>query len=337
MNDFLEQKRKQINAVSIGVSIYDKENIQFYSAGYSNLATKAKVDKNSFYDIASIGKLFTVAATFMLIERNLLRLNTKVTSILDDLPSNWDEIKINHLLTHTSGIKDYTDTKEYWKEMQDDVSKKRILDYILNEPLQFNTGTEFQYNNTGMFLLGLVIEKITNKDYFHFIRSEILEKYQIDGIIKTNNREKDDRKIVGYSISNNEFSEIEYYSNSGTFSAGGFSAKLNSFMKFERLLFNGDIISKEYVDQIITPWIKPNGQVLVVQNTKIGHGLFLYDLNGIKVVGHGGNIRGFSSVYFRFLSENIGIILCTNLDNFAEIHSLLFDVYQKYKAERYLC
>ena len=335
MIDFLEKERERMNVAGIGVAISTNKGIEFFSAGYSDIKERSIIDESSIFDIASIGKLFTSVAILVLIEKGHLKLETKISNILEDCPKPWAKIEIRHLLTHTSGLKNYTDTKLYWEEVQKDVSVERILEYILDAPLNFASGTQFHYCNTGYFLLGLIIEKLSNESYFQFVQSNILEKCNVN-IHPTDNRIVTTKKVVGYIEHDGYLNHVEYYSNSGTFSAGGFSCALNDFLEFEKRLFHGEIISKEYVNLLIQSFQKPNGETLHVSNHnfsfEMGHGLFIFNGNS-KKVAHAGNIKGFSSSYMRMLEDDLAIIVSINTDNKFEIHNLADEIYDLYKRQ----
>ena len=141
------------------------------------VATQATHRSFTFYLLPSFSlQAFSSAVEVLrLVETGWLTLDTALGDLLEDLPEPWRGVRIVHLITHSSGIKNYTDTPEYWKEVQDDVSRDRILQYVRDYPLAFERGTRWTYSNTGFYLLGLVSEGVSGKGYYDFV-SGVVER-----------------------------------------------------------------------------------------------------------------------------------------------------------------
>ncbi len=126
--------------------------------------------------IGSITKQFTAACIMILIERNLLKLDDPIIMYLPDYPRpNGDKITIRHLLTHTSGIPDYTNFPEVILKRTQPLSTEYLIDLFKNWPLEFEPGSKFSYSNSGYLLLGEIIEKISGQSYEAFLEHEILK------------------------------------------------------------------------------------------------------------------------------------------------------------------
>lgn len=156
-----------------------------YNTGYAHRGFLIENSLETRFDTASITKLFTSVAIFQLIDKGLLSLNDKVLDILDIGDTKISkEVTIYHLLTHTSGIGDDADEEagedyeEIWKD-KPNYSVRNLEDYLPNfihkEP-NFEPGKGCRYNNCAYILLGLVIEKITGKEYREYVKKNIFEK-----------------------------------------------------------------------------------------------------------------------------------------------------------------
>jgi CubicO group peptidase (beta-lactamase class C family) len=128
------------------------------------------------FNIGSITKQFTAVAILQLVEQGKISLQDSVQKFIPDFPSKGYAISIEHLLTHTSGIRDFTDMKypgiymERW-----DMSPKQMIDGFKNDALAFEPGTQFSYSNSGYYLLGYIIEKVSGERYQSYIEHNILK------------------------------------------------------------------------------------------------------------------------------------------------------------------
>ena len=94
---------------------------------------------------------------------------------LPDLPAAWKDVTVRQLLNHTSGIKSYTSVRDFFKTARKDYTQREILDLVTKEPLEFTPGEKWNYSNTGYFLLGMLIEKVTGKTYGEFMAERIFK------------------------------------------------------------------------------------------------------------------------------------------------------------------
>ena len=131
--------------------------------------------ENTVYQLASVTKTFTATAIMMLVEEGKLGLDDKITARLPDLPAAWEEVTVRHLLNHTSGIKSYTSVRDFFKTARKDYAQREILDLVAKEPLEFAPGEKWNYSNTGYFLLGMLIEKVTGKPYGEVLDERIFK------------------------------------------------------------------------------------------------------------------------------------------------------------------
>ncbi len=144
--------------------------------GVRNAATKAPNDTATHFPLLSITKSFTVALLLRLQEQGELSVNDKLSQYVPHFP-NGDQITLHHLLTHTSGLFNYTELidEEDSVLVCHPVPKQRIIDLFRDKPLAFTPGQRFSYSNSGYFLLGLVIEKATGKSYEQSMRELIFQ------------------------------------------------------------------------------------------------------------------------------------------------------------------
>ncbi len=330
--EYLAFKFRQLKVPGFGCGISYKGKITGYYFGKSDLQLDLPVSSRSIFNIASVGKMITVACIFKLIEAKKFDLHTSIGQLLPDLPSDWDAIRIDHLLTHSSGIKNYTDAAEYWNEYHLDVPKSRIIGYVKDAGPEFAPGTRWKYSNTGFYLLGLIIEKISGKEYFEFC-SELICSYRPGlKIIPTDDRKKIPGRVTGYIQQGEKLIQPPYYSNSGTFSAGGFSAVLHDFIDFESALFNGKILTDKSLQAMIHAHLKDDGSQLKSPHPafdfSMTKGLFRFENSGKPYLAHRGEIFGFTAEYRRMINDDFSIVLAVNADCELDSGGIIDEVYR---------
>jgi D-alanyl-D-alanine carboxypeptidase len=166
---------RQFPGVSIGV-VKDGRVILAKGYGLSDVEKSIKATAGTVYQLASVTKPFTAMATLMLVEQGKLSLDGKVTDILPGLPAAWTPVTVRHLLTHTSGIKSYTDLFGEKKVTNSQVfTADQILALVKDAPLTFTPGEKYAYCNTGYYLLGMIIEKVSGQPYAAFLADRIFK------------------------------------------------------------------------------------------------------------------------------------------------------------------
>jgi D-alanyl-D-alanine carboxypeptidase len=332
VEEYLASKFRELKVPGLACSISYRGKISDYSFGKGDLELDVPLNRESLFNVASVAKLITVVSVFKLIETNKLNLRTNIGQLLPDLPRNWKAIRIDQLLTHSSGIKNYTDPAEYWAECQLDVSRSRILEYVAHADLEFEPGTRWKYSNTGYYLLGLIVEKLSGKDYFDFCK-ELFDSYKPGlTILPTDDRIEIPGRVYGYTQKDGEIVKTPYYSNSGTFAAGGFSVVLHDFIDFESAIFAGKVLNNESLNEITHPHLKDDGHYLKSPDPafdfSMTKGLFRFENSGKPFLAHRGEIFGFTAEYRRMIKDDFSIIVATNADWEFESAVIIDEVYR---------
>lgn len=143
--------------------------------GLANLETKAEMTAEMVLRLGSITKQYTAVGIMILVDQGKLTINDEITKHLPDYPTQGKKITIENLLTHTSGIKGYTSMPAFRSIMHTDMTVAAMIDFFKNEPFEFEPGTRYTYRNSGYFLLGAIIEKISGKSYADFVAQQIFE------------------------------------------------------------------------------------------------------------------------------------------------------------------
>lgn len=264
------------------------------------------------FNIASIGKIFTGIAIAQLVEKGKLSFED---SLSEYIGNDWlsedisSKIKVKHLLTHTSGLGDYF--RQLYNQCDKFIFREhddyKIL--LINEKLNFEPGTRWSYSNTGMLLLGALIEKVTSMKYFEYLQQYIFEPADMKN---TGGFEKDHpvtNRATGYS---KEFvnNKIEWIDNSisrvakGNSSGGCYSTSEDLF-NFDKALRSYKLLSPEFTKLVLSP--KPE-----LNSSFYGYGFFIN--NGIagKIARHGGDGVGINCHFNMYIDTGYTVVVLSN-------------------------
>ncbi|MBI9041689.1 serine hydrolase [Lutibacter sp.] len=229
-----------------GIIVYvDEEGKQpaFYTAGYKNRETKESATPNTLFKIASVGKLYTAVAIAKLHYQGLISLDKSLAFYFPELKGRIqyaDTITIKMLVSHRSGIPNFTATQNYWMNPKQNNSEK--LDLILDLPANFIPDTSYEYCNTNYVLLSELIERVTNVSEFEYIKSEILKKLHLKNTFSSINQVNLNDVMSGYYVG--------YESDLKSVEVDGILTTAEDLAKFIRALNNGTIFTNNAEQEI---------------------------------------------------------------------------------------
>lgn len=290
----------KVNKFNGTVLVSQKGKVLFAKGyGIKNAQTSAFNDTNSIFQIYSITKTFTSAVIFKLIELKKLSLTDKLSKFYPSFPKG-DSITIEHLLTHTSGIYDYTQGNN-----MPDQTEESFVTFLKTKPLDFNPGTNWNYSNSGYYFLGYIIQKITGTTYEDAVTKYVFEPLQMkqSGFAFKNLR--NENKTVGYEIFTHKAKkEAVVYDPPGPFATGGIYSTVGDLNKYYNGLKEFKILAKESFEKATTA-LKNN----------YGYGWMINSFEGRKTISHSGGAAGFRSNFLCIPSDDICIILLNNNEN----------------------
>ncbi|MGL1891590.1 MAG: beta-lactamase family protein [Spirochaetaceae bacterium] len=280
--------------------------------GMQNLENNVLASSDTTFRIGSITKQFTSTAVLLLKERGLLSLTDKLSKYIPDFPKA-DEVSIYQLLTHTSGIKSYTDEEDFVENVVNYISTRDLINQIKESGYDFEPGTEFRYNNSGYFILGYIIELISGESYGDFLENNIFKplKMKNTGVYKKGLGLPNEG--IGYSYKRGEIKEELNWDMSYAGGAGNLYSDVYDLYLWNEALFNGKVLSKQSLDEAFSPALLLNGENALehpIFNYGLGWALnYLFDTD---VVEHSGVLHGFTASISRMVEEDISIIILTN-------------------------
>ncbi len=297
------------NSPGFAILVAKNDDVLYRKAfGHANLELGVQLKPEHIFRIGSITKQFTAAAILKLAEEGKLSLNDDVTEYIKDYPTHGHTITIEHLLTHTSGIKSYTSMKTWDAEMRKkDFTPGEMVEYFKNEPMDFAPGEKFLYNNSAYFMLGYIIESVSGKPYPQYIEEEIFAPLGMENSFYDNSSEILKNRASGYQRTKNGFENADYLSMTQPYAAGSLMSTVDDLLKWYTAVMNGKVISTESRKKAHSSYNLKNGDP-----TGYGYGWFLGNVHGSPSIEHGGGINGFQSASIYLPEEKIFVAVLSN-------------------------
>ena len=315
LDDYItvEMQLKHIPGLSVAV-VKDGSILLEKSYGFANAELRVPATSDTVYEIASITKSFTAAAILLLAENGLIGVDDPLTHYRAGLPDAWNAITLRHLLTHTSGIPNWTLD---WD--RSDITPDIVSQAIFEPALKFLPGDQYDYADTNYNLLGMVIHQVTGTPYDVFLQERIFTPLGMTATQHNNVRAITPNRASGYDRHNDtlvnsyriEWNHVNISPNVPANGANGsLLSTLTDILKWDAALSTDGILSRSVVDQMGTQVILTNGL-----SAPYGHGCEIHDYHGHKLVASNGGIPGFTTSICRFVDDHLTIIILTNQDS----------------------
>jgi CubicO group peptidase (beta-lactamase class C family)/uncharacterized protein YneR len=275
--------------------------------GLANLELNVPVAPDMIFRLGSVTKQFTAVAILMLAEEGKLSLQDEITKFLPDYPTQGKKITVEHLLTHTSGIKSYTDLPEWLPLQRKDMTVAEIIDLAKDKPMEFAPGEKWEYCNSGYILLGAIIEKVSGKTYADFLQGRIFGPLGMKSSCYDSTSRIIPRRVPGYAKGNSGLENAPYLSMSQPYAAGSLASSVDDLATWTESLLSGKLIKRETLERAFTSYKLNNGQ-----DTGYGYGWQISGYEGHRLIEHGGGIHGFLSHVLFFPEDKIFVALLAN-------------------------
>ncbi|MCR4033033.1 MULTISPECIES: serine hydrolase [Flavobacterium] len=280
--------------------------------GSANMEWNIPNQPDTKFRLGSISKQFTALLIVKLAEEGKLKLDVPITTYLSDYPKeNGDKITIHQLLTHSSGIPNYTSAPNFFKDKaRNPYTPAEFVKTFSSLPLEFTPGEKFNYSNSGYFLLGYIIEKITGKTYEQYLQEIVFTPLKMmnsgydhsDVILKN--------RAAGYEKQGKKIVNAAYLDMSIPYAAGSLYSTVEDLYLWDQALYTNKLLSEKSMELLFKPYIKAGG-------ASYGYGWFIDEFdNGDKgkpkMVGHGGGINGFNTIISRIFTDKNLVVLLNN-------------------------
>ena len=270
--------------------------------GSANLEWQIPNAPSTRFRLGSITKQFTAASILLLEEQGKLKTEDPVKKYLADAPAAWDNITIFHLLTHSSGLPNFTGFPEYPNARAIPTTPEKLVARFRDKPLDFPPGEKFQYSNSGYVLLGYLIEKISSGSYEKFVQDNIFTPLLMKDSGYDSNSAIIARRATGYAPSPTGPRNAEFIHMSIPHAAGALYSTTEDLLKWQRALYGGKLLSPASFKKMTTPFKGNYAFGLTVSS------------EGRKQFEHGGGIEGFNTDLVYTPDTQVTVAVLSNLN-----------------------
>ena len=275
--------------------------------GMADLELGVRVEPDMRFRIGSVTKQFTAVAVLMLAEEGKLALDDPVTKFLPGYPTHGHTITVEHLLTHTSGIKSYTDMPEWLPLWRKDMTLDTLIAFFRDQPMDFTPGEKWAYDNSGYVLLGAIIEKASGKPYADFVRERIFVPLGMTSTCYDTTDNVVRRRVPGYQRSTEGWTNAPYLSMTQPYAAGALMSTVDDMAKWDAALYTERLVKQSSLKRAWTPYTLKDGKP-----TGYGYGWVMAGVQGHASIEHGGGINGFVCNAVRLPDDRVYVAVLSN-------------------------
>ncbi|MEA3297553.1 MAG: serine hydrolase domain-containing protein [candidate division Zixibacteria bacterium] len=305
LHDYLEASQETWNFRGAVLVARDGKVILASGYGFANEEFGEENTNDTKFMIGSITKQFTASAILRLQEKGLLKVQDPINQYLLDYPRfAGGKVTIHHLLTHTSGIPNYTEDPELLAKRTTPVSPSTLMKLVMSKPLEFEPGSKFSYSNSGYIILGAIIESVSGQSYEAFLHHEILKP---SGMLNSGYARREaglPHRADGYTVDNDrDMIAAPAISYSVLHTAGALYSTISDMLLWDKALTESTVLSSESVQAMFTDY-----------GYEYGYGWFMDSLYGRSHLFHGGFLDGFNTTIDRWPDDKLLVIVFSNED-----------------------
>jgi len=308
--DNLVQEAYKPNEPGVAVIVVrEGEVIYRQGQGMANLELGIPIAPDMVFRIGSLTKQFTAVAILMLAEQGKLALTDSITQFLPDYPTHDHLITVEHLLTHTSGVKSYTAMPEWLPLWRKDFTVQELIDFFKDQPMDFAPGQRLEYSNSGYILLGAIIEKASGQTYEEFIQRRIFDPLGMKHSYYDSPLRVTPGRAAGYDKGPDGYTNATYLSMTQPYAAGSLASSVDDLALWDAALYTGQLLKQETLQQAFTAHRLADGSET---QYGYGYGWVTSKLTGHVAASHGGGIHGFGSFAIRLPEDHVFVAALSN-------------------------
>lgn len=293
---------------AVALVVKDDKVVYRKAFGMANLELGVEMKPDNIFRIGSITKQFTASAILKLRDEGKLSLDDDITKYVEDYPTHGHEITLKHLLTHTSGIKSYTGMKEWDGEVRKkDFTPEELIEFFKNQPMDFKPGEEWRYNNSAYFILGYIIEVVSDMSYGEYIDSAFFKPLEMNSSYYGSTSRIIKNRAYGYNKNDDGYINADFLSMTQPYAAGSLLSTVDDLYKWYSAVMDDKVISKESREEAHSTYNLNNGE-----KTGYGYGWGIGNIQGSLNISHGGGINGFLTSSMYLPEEKLFVAIFSN-------------------------
>jgi CubicO group peptidase (beta-lactamase class C family) len=301
------QAQARVNRFS-GTILLARKGVPIVAKGYgwANAEWEVPNTPQTKFRLGSITKQFTSMAILQLQEQGKLKVQDSICSFVSPCPDAWKPVTVHHLLTHTSGIPSYTGFPTYTDTMMVPKTLEQMVASFRDLPLEFEPGSQFKYDNSGYFLLGVILEKVSGKTYENVLRDQIFTPLGMKDSGYDTSSEILPRRAAGYARKGSDLVNAAYLDMVQPFAAGALYSTVEDLLKWDQALYTDKLLPAAAREALFTPF--KNGYAYGWSVPMVSPRTF-----GRRQISHGGGINGFATMIVRLPDDNVTAIVLANV------------------------
>ncbi|HEY0365200.1 MAG TPA: serine hydrolase [Pyrinomonadaceae bacterium] len=303
----LAHKYRQFNGAAL---VAENGKILYTGAfGPANMEWNIPNTPDTKFRLGSITKQFTATVILQLVEQGKIKLDAKLSDYLPEYRRDTgDKVTIHHLLTHTSGIPSYTNQPGFFENVSRNPYKvDEFVKKYASGDLEFDPGSKFSYNNSGYFLLGAIIERVTGKPYEQVLKANIFDPAGMKNTGYDHHATLIPKRASGYSKTPDGYTNALYLDMSIPYAAGSLYSTVEDLYLWDQALYTDKVLSAQSKALMYKPFLDNYAYGWVITNAS-----FKQNDQPVQVITHGGGINGFTTTIVRFPKEKNLIVMLDN-------------------------
>jgi CubicO group peptidase (beta-lactamase class C family) len=300
-----EMARQKIPGLAVAV-VKHGNALLVKGYGEANVEHHVPVKPATVFQSGSVGKQFTSTAVMLLVEDGKIALTDSITKYFPNAPATWKGITVRHLLTHTSGIPDYTtDAMDYRR----DYSEDQLEQMAFGLTPEFPPGSRWNYSNTGYILLGIIVHKASGQFYGDVLRDRVFGPLGMKTARVISEADIVANRAAGYVLAKGELKNQEWVAPKlNTTADGSLYLSLEDYLAWDRGLREKKVLTPASWATIFTPVTLTSGN-----RYPYGFGWSIDTVAGQPRLHHGGAWQGFQTYISRYLGDDMTIVVLSNL------------------------
>jgi CubicO group peptidase (beta-lactamase class C family) len=275
--------------------------------GMADAERRRPAGPGTVYRVGSVTKQFTAAAVLQLVDEGRLALDDTLGRFLPHYP-RWSRVTVRQLLNHTSGIPSYTASARWRARIADDLAPDTLLAFVASDTFDFAPGTRFRYNNTGYFLLGRILERVTGTPYDRYVAERFFGPLGMGSASYCPASPADSTHAAGYDKRGpGETAPAAPLSMTSPYAAGALCMSTGDFLRWQAALTDGRIVRPATFARMSRSDTLTDGRP-----TNYGWGLAPGRIDDHRTIGHGGDINGFSVQQLWLPDDSLRIVVFAN-------------------------